>query len=90
MIPRRTYFCPKRALRLGFRVGLPSEPEQGIPEFGPVLLREAQGRKEPRFGAPNGVLRREEVIADFRGIHHRRCGAWELHEEIMRKECASA
>lgn len=61
----------KGALRLGFRVGLVSEPEEGIPELRPVLLCEAQGREEPRFGVTNGVVWREEVIADFRRIHDR-------------------
>jgi hypothetical protein len=33
---------------------------------------------------PNGVVRREEVIANFRRIHDRRCRAWELHDEIIK------
>jgi hypothetical protein len=47
----------KGALRLGFRLGLVSEPEQGVAELGPVFLREAEGCEEPRFGVPNGVVR---------------------------------
>jgi hypothetical protein len=80
----------KGALGLGFRVSFVSEPEEGIAEVGPVLLCEAQGCEEPRLGVPNGVVWREEVIADFRRIHDRHARAWELHEEIMREVCLSA